>query len=73
MLDAGLHEMTDEELAEATRKAAADLSYYNAAEGECWRSERAARSNAHQRFQELKKRCEKYKINWNPDNIGYLV
>jgi hypothetical protein len=65
--------MTNEELAEATRKAAADLSFYNAAEGENRRSERTARSNAYQRFQELRKQCEKYKINWNPDNIGYLV
>ena len=73
MLDGIQHEMTDEELAEATRKAAADLSFYNAAEGECWRSERDARSRAYENFQSLRKQCEKYGINWNPDNIGYLV
>ena len=50
--------MDDQQLIAATRKAAENLSYYNAAEVDCWRQEAKARQAASAQFKELRKKCE---------------
>lgn len=66
-------EMNDEELAEATRKAAGHVSYYNAAEGQCWYDETNARGHAKARFFALSKECRERSLDWNPKKESYLL
>lgn len=47
-----------------TRKAASDVSYHNAAEGNAWRRERRQAEEARQRFGELRDTCAELGLDW---------
>ena len=64
---------SNESLIQALHDAAADLSYYNAAEGDTYRWETGARSKARARWSELVEEAKVRGI-YNPkDFSGYLV
>ena len=46
-----------EELIERFKKAASELSYYNAAEGTCWSQEYGARGIAKEEYNKIKEQC----------------
>ena len=65
--------MTDDELLAAMKDAATDLSYYNAAEGDCYSAERNGRAVAQGKWDALVKEAKALGI-WNSDDWrGYLV
>ena len=70
--------MTNDELKQATHEAACNVSFYNAAEGGCWRQEGQARGKAKAKFSDLKVQCEARGLDWrqrdeNGRVIGYLI
>ena len=46
-----------DELIERFKKAASELSYYNAAEGTCWSQEYGARGIAKEEYNKIKEQC----------------
>lgn len=66
-------EWTDEDLMVALRKAAGDLSYYNAAEGDQWGRERNLRGAAHDQFYALKMIATERGIYRDEDFKHFLV
>lgn len=55
-----------------TRKAANDVSYYNAAEGDSWRREEIEAREARDRFTELSQRCAEKGVDWQQGE-SYLL
>lgn len=55
-----------------TRKAASDVSYHNAAEGDAWHREREAARRAEDRFDELTRLCAEAGIDWKQGE-SYLL
>lgn len=62
-------------LIEELKEAAANLSYYNAAEGDCWKQEAGGRAAANTRYQKAGKAC--FEAGIDPNEVlaggGYLV
>lgn len=52
-----LETLSDEQLIERLKSLAANVSYYNAAEGDCYRQEAGARGEAKRKFGECKDEC----------------
>lgn len=65
--------MTNEELIEQLEKAASNLSYFNAAEGDSWNKEREARLTAYAEFCRVRELCEIANIDIKPILRGYLI
>lgn len=70
--------MTNDELIIATRKAAENLSFYNAAEGNCWKQETQKRAQAQSKFYEFSLECKKRNLDWKERKedgsvVGYLI
>lgn len=65
---------TEQEILVASlKRAAADLSYYNAAEGQAWYKEEAARAHARRRFSQAVAACKEAGIDTAPHLVGYMV
>ncbi len=64
-----------EEMIEQLKKAASELSYYNAAEGTCWSQEYGARGIAKEEYNKIKQQCIEVGIDVNKiiKDGGYLV
>lgn len=62
-----------EKLIERLKKAACDLSFYNAAEGGMWREEANGRALARAEFEKVLTDCKKAGINTDEITKNYLV
>lgn len=63
---------TNEQLLDAMKTTAGDLSYYNAAEGDQWERERNLRGKAHDAFYALKEMAEKRGI-YKPEDFRHFL
>lgn len=71
MAEVNFDKMTDKELTAYTHKAASNLSYYNAAEGDMWKKEEADRAEALGAYRRGRDAMAERGIEW--ENKGYLI
>ena len=71
MTDKPFDKMTDKELIAYTHKAASDLSYHNAAEGEQYFKEAAQADEARGRYRRGRDAMAERGLEW--ENKGYLI
>ena len=64
---------SNESLLQELHDAAAEVSYYNAGEGDCWYREQGARSKATARWRSLVEAAQERGIFRPEDFKGYLV
>lgn len=67
-----VEEWTNDDLVVALKKAAAKLSYYNAAESDQWERERNSRGAAHDQFYALKKIAEDRGV-FRPEDFKHFL
>lgn len=71
MPDVNFDKMTDKELIAFTHKAASDLSYYNAGEGETYFKEAPLADEARGRYRRGRDAMAERGLEW--ENKGYLI